>query len=64
MSKHFFVYFFIKKWHRISVTFQTHFDYHWDQFNPDQAPHVFQVAAEAYKRLRDTQTDQVYMYNI
>ena len=42
-------------------SFQTHDQYHWDRFLGDCDPHVFHVAASAYKRMRDTDTDQVIL---
>ncbi|XP_052803668.1 uncharacterized protein LOC128233850 isoform X2 [Mya arenaria] len=38
---------------------EVHETYHWDRFTGDCEPHVFHIAASAYKRMRDTETDQV-----
>ena len=41
------------------ISFQVHNEHRWNNLEGDASPHVFNVAATAYRRMRETETDQV-----
>lgn len=61
-----YVIFFFKKNNKISfktccsfLYFQHHDTHRWDRLDENAPPHVFNVSASAYRRMRETETDQV-----